>query len=490
MKRELRLEHKLLLKQILTPQLIQSLELLQLPRLELEDALKLELDENPFLKVEQENPQADVDGTDTSAVDIDGADRGTTKEGMNLQEWNEYLLDGFRHYPSVRERIDRSALEELDLEPTVVATKSLFDFLKEQLQYVSRDEREFHIGLEIIGNVDFRGFLHLSAEQIARYLKEDGLEPEATVEEIEAVRKKIMGLSPPGIASRDIREAFLAQLKDRDLADTLAYEIVEKHFDKLKKLPRPRLAEELGVSQKDLEIALSDLRKLSFSPANSYGPSPQHIIPDVIIDKIEGEWRVIYNRGNLPILRVDKSYLELISNSEKLDKKSRAFLREKLERAKAWVDSLEQRRRTIVRTAETILKRQIEFFEKGKEYLKPLTLEDVATEMEVHPSTVHRVARDKFIQTPFGIYPFKYFFTTGYRRSDGKAVSRRTVKDILRQLIEAEDKSKPASDSALVELLAQKGLKVARRTVAKYREELGILPARLRRRSDLCERAG
>ncbi len=469
MKRELRLEHKLLLKQVLTPQLIQSLELLQLPRLELEDALKLELDENPFLKEEQ--------GT---------SEREDTEQEakMDLKDWQNYLTDGFRHYPSVREKMDKSALEDRELEPTLVAHKSLFDLLREQLRLVAKDDREFQIGLEIIGNIDARGFLHLSAEQLLSLLEKDGIEPKPTAEEIEEVRRKIMRFSPPGIGSRDIREAFLVQLEEKDLEDTLAYEIVDKHFDKLLKLSRSQLAESLGVSDQDLEIALEDLKDLSFSPASGYEQDiPFHeITPEVIIEKVEGEWRIIYNHGELPSLRVDKSYLEMISRNETLDKKSKKFLREKLERAKAWIDSLQQRRRTIIQTAETILNKQLDFFEKGREYLKPLTLEDVATETGVHPSTVHRVVKDKYVQTPFGLYPFKYFFSTGYTKSDGQEISRRTVKRILKKLIEEENKNKPYSDNALSNLLKKEGVKVARRTIAKYRDELGILPARLRRR--------
>ncbi|MGB9561545.1 MAG: hypothetical protein ACPL6C_01910, partial [bacterium] len=328
---ELRLEQKLALKQILTPQLIQTLNLLLLPRLELEEAIKLEIEENPFLEVKEEEVQEKPDNVETT-----------------LADWRRFF-DGMRLFPSVRDEIDKSELEEEEREPIIPEVKSLFEYLAEQIELVFDSEREKTIALEIIGNLDERGFLSIDTSEIAESLAKKGVEPPVTNEELELCRKHVMKLDPPGLGAKDIRESFLAQLEAKELSDTLAYEIVRDHFDLLINKNFSALKKKLDITDDELFIAISDLRGLSFSPALDYGKPELSIVPDISFEKLDGEWVVIYNKSNIPPLNINKSYLELLRKEKELDERARVFLRDKLERAKAWVKALIQREETILR---------------------------------------------------------------------------------------------------------------------------------------------
>lgn len=460
---ELRLEQRLALKQILTPQLIQSLNLLILPRLELEQALKQEIEENPFLEAKEEGPSTN------------------DKDEETLAEWQRFF-DGLRLFPSVSEEIDESELEtSVNREALVPETETLFEHLRDQIELVFSTEREKSIALEIIGNLDERGFLNLELSEIRDALIKAGLTPPPTEDEIEYCRKKVMELDPAGVGARDLRESFLAQLKAKELGDTLAYEIVKDHFDLLLNGNFKKIKQELNITDEDLFIALTDIRGLRFSPAADYGIFQPPIVPEISFEKIDGEWVVIYNRSAIPRLNINKAYLDLLRNRKTLDDKTRSFLRDKFERAKAWMKALVQREETIVKLGYEILARQREFFENGLENLKPMTMEELASSLGVHTSTVHRIVKDKYAQTPYGLLPLKFFFSRGYKDKKGGEISSRAVKEKIKELIENEDKRAPLSDEEISRLLSEMGLNVARRTVAKYRESMGILPARLRK---------
>jgi len=466
---ELRLEQKLALKQILTPQLIQSLRLLLIPRLELEQALRQELDENPFLEVKEEEEQRLQELSESESVET------------TLGDWKKFF-EAMKAFPYAREEPDKSELEEEEEhEPVIPSEKNLYDYLKEQVEVNCSSGREKLIGLEIIGNLDQRGFLTLSNEDISKALATSGLEPPVTVEEIEECRRKIMHFDPPGIAARDLRESFLAQLEAQGLEDTLAYEIVKDHFKELTQKNINQLASILGVKDEELLIAIKDLSNLSFSPAFGYNEPSVMVVPDITFEKIDNEWQVVYNKSNIPNLTISKEYLKLLNKHEQLDDKTREFLKNKLESAKAWITGLIQREKTILDTAKQILHHQIDFFENGPAYLRPLRLEDIAKQLGVHISTIHRVVKDKYAQTPYGVFPLKYFFSGGYKRNTGEEVSSRTVKQKIRELIAKEDKNRPLSDDKIAALISRDGIKIARRTVAKYREQMGIPPARLRK---------
>ncbi len=462
---ELRLIQRPELRQILTPKLIQTLKLLLLPKVELEAQLQQELMENPMLEVtsrEQEQNPAEVE------------------EG--IREWRK-LLDGLR-LTSVQLEEREPDAEHPDPLTFTRYEKTLYESLSEQLAVAAPNERIKAIGDFIIGSLDDRGFLPLSVEEIARELARLGeIDPPPSPEEVEKALRVVQSLSPPGIAARDIRESFLIQLRDLGLEDSLAYIIVRDHFSNLLRKNVIQLADSLGVSEEEVEHALEVLSHLTLFPAEGRGVTATAVEPDLIVYKDEsGRWQIIYNDENIPELTINKHYLKLLRSSEDLNPEAKKFLLQKLESARWWIDALRQRRETLVATMRAILKFQRDFFEEGPENIKPLTMETVANEVGVHPATISRVVRDKYVLTPYGTFPMRRFFTTGIAAKGGGQVATEAVKRRIREIIDSEDKSKPYSDQKIAEILQSEGIQIARRTVAKYREQMGILPARRRKR--------
>ena len=478
----------------INPRLYQAMELLYMPLLDLQQHLKEELEENPFLEM----TEADVD--DDLELKEDGKDDPPDDE----IDWEGILLDGF----DVGGR--REQYEPLELyQRTPVETTDLRDHLYGQLRLLDVSEREARLGEEVIGNVDDVGTLTCELEDVVAGVNSwlddlrpaaqediDALEDSETAQseldalfepyrlpEAEAILTSIQAFDPPGVAARDLRESILIQLRILGRGDSLTYKIAESHFDDLANHRWADVAREMNVKPRDVQDVADEIAKLDPKPGMKYSADPErYIVPDLIVEKIDGEYMVFVNDTSLPRLRIARSYQSLAQNKALFKGENKEFVSRKLNSANWIIQAIEQRRRTMLKVMGFIVDRQREFFENGVQRLRPLTLREVADHIEMHESTVSRVTNEKFVQTPGGVFPLKYFFSSGLATTSGEDISARGVKDKIRKLVEVEDVHKPLTDQKLVELLKVEGVKIARRTVAKYRDQLGVLPARMRKR--------
>jgi len=311
----------------------------------------------------------------------------------------------------------------------------------------------------------------------------EGHPDDFTLEEVEELLRVFQKLDPPGIAARDLRECLLIQLKDQGYEDTLTFELVRDAFDDLIAHRWSDLAKRYGLEPKAVQDAADLLAKLDPKPGLQHARSDDaYVTPDLILDKIDGEYRVFLNDTGMPRLRISKVYRDLAGDKKKFQGENREFITNKLNSATWLIQAIEQRRQTMLKVMNFIVDRQRDFFEKGVEHLKPLTLREVADVISMHESTVSRVTNQKYVQTPRGVLPLKYFFSSSLGTSTGEDASARSVKAQIQKLVSDENQQKPLTDSDLVNALQSRGIKIARRTVAKYRDQLGILPARMRKR--------
>ena len=481
----------------INPRLYQAMELLYMPLLDLEQHLKQEMAENPFLEMAEADVQQEVE-----------LKEDTKDEPVNEDvDWEEILLEGF----DVGGR--RAEYEERDyIEPTAVESRDLRDHLEEQLRYLELSEREVRMGEEIIGNLDDQGTLSCpledvvsgvnawlvevrpTAEATARTIEDeeqrqaelrelDDLFRPYDLAEAEAMLLVVQGFDPPGVGARDVRESILIQLRQKGDQESVTYAIVEHHFDDLINHRRNDIARALGISAREVQDAADEIARLDPKPGTRYSAEPeQYVVPDLIVEKIDGEYLVFANDTSLPRLRISRSYREIAKDKKKFTGENRDFIASKLNSANWMIQAIEQRRQTMLKVMSFIVDRQKDFFEKGVQYLRPLTLREVADHIEMHESTVSRVTNQKFVQTPRGVFSLKYFFSSGLSTTSGEDISARGVKDKIKSLVGEENPNKPLTDQAIVKHLKADGVNIARRTVAKYRDQLGILPARMRKR--------
>ena len=326
----------------------------------------------------------------------------------------------------------------------------------------------------LIGSLDDRGFL---AQPPADIALQTGLPYETVLEALQLLQS----FDPPGIGSQTLAECLLAQLKAKGRGDTLAARMIRDQFELLSRRRIPELARKLGAPADDIQAAIEEIGKLDPAPGRRFAEDNNRVVvPDVIVEQEGTEWKIHLNNDYIPRLRISSTYRDLIAKGT-LSKEEREYLRERMRSGKFLIDSIEQRQRTIERITREIIKAQTPFFEKGVSSLQPLTMTQIADIVGVHETTVSRAIANKYMKTPHGIFDFKFFFTTGYQADSGASVSNTSVKEMLADLVAVEDKTAPLSDQELVAKLQEKGLTLARRTVAKYREELGILPSNLRR---------
>ncbi len=482
----------------INPRLYQAMELLYMPLLDLEQHLKQEMAENPFLELEEADVQKEVELKE---------DTPDEPMGDNEVDWEEILLDGF----DVGGRRQQYEHREY-FEPTPVEARDLHDHLNDQLRLLSISERGFRLGEELIGDIDDDGMLACTPEEavagINHWLEEirpTVLEKAGEIDDekarlaelaeidilfrpyetIEAERmlEVIQGFDPPGVGARDVRESILIQLRLRDEENVLAYRIVDEHFDGLINHRWSDIAKVFDVSPRDVQDAADSISHLDPKPGLKYSVEPDHyVIPDLIVEKIEGEYMVFANDTSLPRLRISQSYREVAKDKRQFTGENKEFITNKLNAANWMIQAIEQRRQTMLKVMGFIVDRQRDFFERGVQYLKPLTLREVADHIEMHESTVSRVTNKKFVQTPRGVYSLKYFFSSGLATTSGESISARGVKAKIESMVSGEDTKKPLTDQAIVNLLEADGVKIARRTVAKYRDQLGVMPARMRKR--------
>ena len=471
----------------INPRLYQAMDLLYMPLLDLQQHIKQEMLNNPFLDLEEP-----VVGED-EAIQKDAQQEKEEKEKEEEIDWEEILLDGFDAGGRRAEYEDKEYFE-----PVTVDTRDLSDHLRDQLVLLRLSPREMLLGEEILGNIDENGYLTCSLEQVLTSLNEwvaeagddwaresgdEELPQPFSLEEAEAMLRIVQNFDPPGVGARDLRECIVLQMRDQELEDTLAYTIVDRYFDQLINHRWSEISKEMGITPRDVQTAADEVAKLDPKPGLKYAAPPDnYITPDLIVDKIDGDYLVFLNDTNLPRLRLSKAYREIAKDKNKYKGENKEFIASKLNSANWMIQAIEQRRQTMLKVMNFIVDRQREFFEKGVQYLKPLTLREVAEVINMHESTVSRVTNEKFVQTPRGVLPLKFFFSSGLSTTSGEDVSARGIKDKIKKLVEEENPKKPLTDQAIVNILKEEGIQIARRTVAKYRDQLGILSARMRKR--------
>ena len=479
---ELRQNLKLAQKLVMTPQLRQAIKLLQLGRLELTEALQAEIEQNPMLEEapplqeQAANPEAlnaeeNTVQSEALVTDRVKGDDPTTVAEIN---WEDYSNSFDTDLSFAHEAPPADAPSQFDF---ISATPGLAAYLQWQLTHLELTEKDAELTQFIICNLDGHGFLEASIEDICAYGTCDE-------EEAEGCLRIVQSLDPPGIAARDIRESLLLQLDRLDYYDTLAYQIVDEYMGLLQARNYAQIARDTGSPVKKVMEAIAIIQDLTPYPGNEFSnEQTNYVIPDVYLHKIDGEFVIQLNDEGMPQLQVSSEYQKLLKQKGSLNSESRGYLRESKRNAEWFIKSIEQRQRTIYRVMESILKFQHDFFESGPAAMKPLILRDVAEDIGMHESTVSRVTSNKYVHCPQGIYELKYFFSTAVPNADGDTVAAEAIKTRIRQLISAENPVKPLSDNKISELLAKENITVARRTVAKYREQMKILPVKHRRQT-------
>jgi len=479
------------------PRLYQAMDLLYMPLLDLQQHLKQELLTNPFLELvepedEEETPDPDEQSEPENLAEPEvsaESDSEPEKTGDDDVDWEAVLLDGFETGGQREEHEQREWYE-----PVTVDTKHLSDHLTEQLSLLDLSPRQAFLADEFVGNISDDGYLACPVETIRDGVNElllretEERESETTVDpftdaEMLAMLQIIQDLDPPGVGARDLRECLLLQLRAAGQRDALSYRLVDESFEELIAHRWSELSKRFGISAQDVQRAADDIAKLDPKPGLRFSAgSDNYIIPDLVIDKIDGNYHIFLNDGNLPRLKLSRAYQEIARDKKRFDTESKDFIASKLNSANWMIQAIEQRRQTMLKVMHYIVDRQRDFFERGVQALRPLTLREVAEAVGMHESTVSRVTNEKFVQTPRGVLPLKYFFSSGLSTNDGDDVSARGIKDQIQKLVSGEDSKNPLTDQAIVEILQQTGVQIARRTVAKYRDQLGVLPARMRKR--------
>ena len=469
----------------INPRLYQAMDLLYMPLLDLQQHLKQELLGNPFLELVEPEEETEVPLAEEAKEDKKEA------ESNDEPNWEEILLDDGSD--SGAPPRDMSEAREY-VEPVPVESKDLSDYLREQMRLLDLTPRQQLLAEEFIGNIAEDGYLGATLEEIARganqLLQEHAAEAEGDVQpqlfttaEAEEMLRIVQKLDPPGVGARDLRECLLLQLEARAETDTLAHRLVRDAFDDLKAHRWSDLGKRFGLDATEVQKVADELAKLDPKPGLQHSAANEaYIIPDLVVEKIDGEYKVFLNDAGLPRLRISKTYQDIARDKKKFQGENKDFINQRMNSAHWMIQAIEQRRQTMLKVMNFIVDRQREFFEKGVEYLKPLTLREVADVINMHESTVSRVTNEKYVQTPRGLLPLKFFFSSGLSTTTGEDASARAIRAQIEKMVADEDPKNPLTDQQIVEMFAQRGVKIARRTVAKYRDQLSILPARMRKR--------
>lgn len=460
------------LQQVLAPQLQQSLAILQAPLLELRSLIQQEIEINPVLEEEDVLPEetADVD-TDELTSERDEFDEEFAELSQLDEEWREYMAQSNSYSSYSQEDEDR---RQHFLE-SQTASETLQQHLLSQLGSTNLDEYHLKLAELVIGNIDDNGFLTSGIEEMAATT---GIDERDLIQ----VLGVIQSFHPPGVGAVDLRECLLIQLQRLGRQGSLEWRMIDRHLELLAKRKFPELARRLGTTVQHVQQAAEVIATLSPRPGQIFSAAPQnYVLPEVTIEKIEGVYTISLNSEGIPHLRISNAYKDLMSQADSTNG-AREYVRDKIRSGKFLIKSIHQRQQTIMSIAKEILERQMDFFEYGPSHLKPMTMSQVAEAVGVHETTVSRAINGKYMSTPHGLYEMKYFFTTGYQTGDGEVVSNTSVKETIAELVRNEDTQTPLSDQEIVETLEKQGIQIARRTVAKYRGELGILPSNLRRR--------
>ncbi|MCB1214251.1 MAG: RNA polymerase factor sigma-54 [Deltaproteobacteria bacterium] len=476
---EIKQSLKLSQQLVLTPQLQQAIKLLQLSQLELVEHVEQELLENPLLE-EEDRSENTSSKSELESSEAEGNEPNLasdqTKESENPLEqidWENYL----NNYNDPGERMGLlSSNEDLpNYENTLASRENLFEHLHWQLQMNNLDEAETKMGEIILGAIDEDGYLQESVEELSQSSGE-------CLDFVEHVLEKIQQFDPPGVGARNLQECLLLQIRQLPKGQQAPLQkIVQEHLNDLEQRNYPKIAKSLKISLEECLHLTKIIQELEPKPGRSYSTGETHYItPDVYIRKMGDEWTVLLNEDGLPRLKINKIYRSM-AESRGGKSQEKDYVQEKLKSALWLIRSIHQRQRTLYKTAKSILKFQKDFFEKGINYLKPMILRDVAEDIEMHESTVSRVTTNKYVHTPHGIFELKYFFNSGFAGREGEHLASESIKNKIKSLVNQENPKKPLSDQGIAEALKNSNIDIARRTVAKYREMMGILPSSKRR---------
>src|SRR2546426_1693398 len=465
----------LALQQVLSPQLQQSLLILQTPLLELRNLVQQEMETNPVLEELPEEARTGERGEADGSAD-DNFDNEFQKLASLDEEWRDYMAQS-ASYSFDGSRNSREAQDKRQfLFDSIPVQDTLQQNLIGQLNQSVLSASDRKAAELIIGNIDDNGFLQSTPDEMA-------LNSGIPTEDFEKMLVLIQGFYPPGVGARDLRECLLIQLQRQGRERSLEYKIVSEHMEDLGRRRFPEIARRMGISVEDVQKAADNIGRLNPRPGQVFAAAPQnYVLPDVTVEKVDGEYQITLNDEQIPHLRISNLYKDIIASGNTQSGEVKDYIRDKIRSGKFLIRSIHQRQQTISNIAKQIVSRQRDFLEHGRSHLKPMTMADVADVVGVHETTVSRAVSGKYMATPQGIFEMKYFFTSGYQTATGESLSNTSVKEAILDLVKHENGSAPLSDHEIVEILSERGIPIARRTVAKYRTELNILPSHMRRK--------
>ena len=458
------------LQQVLAPQLQQSLLILQAPLLELRNLVQQEMETNPVLEELPDAANPDAPAESETPPD-DNFKEEFDKLAKLDEEWRDYMAQS-NSYSGRSQEAEEKRQFFFD---SIATQETLQQHLMGQLNQnvLNADDRK--TAELIIGNIDDNGFLQTTPEEMA-------LNTGIPQEDFENMLTLVQSFHPPGVGARDLRECLLIQLKREGRQNSLEYKIVADHMQDLGKRRFPEIARRIGISVEQVQKCANNIAQLDPRPGAIFAEAPKnYVLPDVTVEKVNGAYQVILNGEQIPHLRISNTYKDIMAQ-DRNGSDVKDYIRDKIRSGKFLIKSIHQRQQTISNIAHEIVKRQLEFFDKGSAFLKPMTMVQIADAVGVHETTVSRAISGKYMSTPQGVFEMKYFFTPGYQTSSGESMSNTSVKEAILDLVKDEEGNAPLSDKEIVEILSKRGIPIARRTVAKYRTELNILPSNMRRR--------
>jgi RNA polymerase sigma-54 factor len=459
------------LQQVLAPQLQQSLLILQAPLLELRNLVQQEMETNPVLE-ELANEPAPEEKQEAKSTSSDDEFKAEFDQLAKLdEEWRDYMAQSSSYSGRSQEAEDKRQF----FFDSIATQETLQQHLMAQLNQTVLNADDRKTAELIIGNIDDNGFLQTTPEEMA-------LNTGIAQEDFENMLTLIQSFYPPGVGARDLRECLLIQLKREGKQNSLEYKMISEHMQDLGKRRFPEIARRMGISVEQVQKCANNIAQLDPRPGAIFAQAPQnYVLPDVTVEKVNGEYQVILNGEQIPHLRISNTYKDIMAQDGN-GSEVKDYIRDKIRSGKFLIKSIHQRQQTISNIAHQIVSRQREFFEHGSSHLKPMTMVQIADAVGVHETTVSRAISGKYMATPQGVFEMKYFFTPGYQTASGESMSNTSVKEAILDLVKNEDGNSPLSDKEIVEILSQRGIPIARRTVAKYRTELNILPSNMRRK--------
>jgi RNA polymerase sigma-54 factor len=465
----------LALQQVLSPQLQQSLLILQTPLLELRNLVQQEMETNPVLEELPEDSGADERSEAEASADENFRDEFEKLASLD-EEWRDYMAQSASSNFDGRRGSKEADEKRQFLFDSIPVQETLQQNLIAQLNQtvLSADDRK--TAELIIGNIDDDGFLQSTTEEMA-------LNSGIPQDEFERVLGLIQTFYPAGVGARDLRECLLIQLRRLGKEQSLEYRIVSEHMDDLGRHRFMEIARRMAISVEEVQKAADNIARLNPRPGQVFAAAPQnYVLPDVIVEKVDGEYQISFNNEQIPHLRISNLYKDIIASGDAQSSDTKDYIRDKIRSGKFLIRSIHQRQQTIMNIAQQIVSRQRDFLEHGPSHLKPMTMAEIAEVVGVHETTVSRAVSGKYMATPQGVFEMKYFFTGGYQTATGESLSNISVKQAILDLVKHESGSAPLSDHEIVEILSERGIPIARRTVAKYRTELNILPSHMRRK--------